>query len=849
MSLSNRVLVLVESPNGTDALKFTNLLSRLLKQNAISRKSEVISFLTSVASQEIPNSTPMFAPRPSSSSSRRATRTTRASTPAIEIDSRKQPIGKSKAELLKEYRKSRGQSQIPEILLLRDAIYILQGISGKFIHFASNDEEVDKIVFVEDSTYIISTPTKTLVHRLAELGYLYRRVNNFIREREGAGAIGMIEQRLCHHLQSQLNEYYRLIAILETQMLSSNPQLSTLGESSEDGKNETGVSLKRLDVWLNDWRLRMQMMSVCVERARESQGGALVNLIHSYTDNGDPFIRKFTHQLLEEVCHFPKVFTSVLTRHKVSAPFFSTLHKWLFSGELYDPFGEFFVAVDSSLGPVQTAHPSSLSGGINELPGDGGFGTGNGEGEDGARERSGKLWETKYQFRKAMLPHFVGESSGKKVDSTPSLPAHGANASQIFSTGKSLNFIRYSCHDSDWVVTREKMSSFRGTLKYSDVGGLEKSIDSAYRLASHRLFEVFIEKFKLLDHLSALKNYMLLGHGDFADQLMEALGPSLARAANTLYRHNLTATLETAIRTSIAQHDPPEVLRRLDARMLEYSHGEIGWDVFTLEYKVDTPIDTVLDDRAMEGYLKLFRHLWQMKRTEKALDRAWMRIISGARAFLRLPELEHEWHKIRITVAEMIHFIRQLGAFCRLEVIECSWNGLIEFLDKKEGDLDSLINAHRSYLDRVVKKIFLLNTNSRSKEARIKPYTRALSTFSHGLSQELVLNLVKDSFSTVLMYREALDNLYNYCLSEAAKRDQKADQTRGVYTGRPESSSTNSEEHTRELTARLHQYGSAFTERVHTIVQHLQVHPDLDCRFLAIRLSFSDYYKKNKDRA
>jgi len=29
---------------------------------------------------------------------------------------------------------------------------------------------------------------------------------------------------------------------------------------------------------------------------------------------------------------------------------------------------------------------------------------------------------------------------------------------EIFSTGKSLNFIRYSCHDSDWVVTREKMS-------------------------------------------------------------------------------------------------------------------------------------------------------------------------------------------------------------------------------------------------------------------------------------------------------------------------------------------------------------------------------------------------------
>jgi hypothetical protein len=33
----------------------------------------------------------------------------------------------------------------------------------------------------------------------------------------------------------------------------------------------------------------------------DSHGGALVNLIHGYTDNGDPFIRKFTDELLEEV--------------------------------------------------------------------------------------------------------------------------------------------------------------------------------------------------------------------------------------------------------------------------------------------------------------------------------------------------------------------------------------------------------------------------------------------------------------------------------------------------------------------------------------------------------------------
>jgi gamma-tubulin complex component 3 len=70
--------------------------------------------------------------------------------------------------------------------------------------------------------------------------------------------------------------------------------------------------------------------------------------------------------------------------------------------------------------------------------------------------------------------------------------------------------------------------------------------------------------------------------------------------------------------------------------MMEYSHGEMGWDVFTLEYKVDAPIDTVMDSEAMGKYLKLFNHLWKIKRITTALSKGWMRIAGGARTFLRL---------------------------------------------------------------------------------------------------------------------------------------------------------------------------------------------------------------------
>ncbi|KAJ7276446.1 gamma-tubulin complex DGRIP91/SPC98 component [Mycena haematopus] len=781
--------LLQSSPNGAASLKFTNLLSRLLDQPVLSRKHASILFLQSLASSSSrPTSSflPTLAPPPPPRIS---------VTPSpVEAPVSRLPRGKSKADILREYRLRIGRPHLAEHLLLRDTLYLLQGISGKYVHFSiqGDDPEMEsKLVFMDDSKYIISAPTKALIHRLSEVGYLYTRVEAFVREREGASGVGMIEQSLCHHLQAQLTEYYRLIAILESQMSPSSNRPPNEPEGQSLKEEETGLTLRRLDVWINDWRLRMRMMSVCVEGARDAQGGALVNLIHGYTDNGDPFVRKFTDQLLEEV----------------SKPFFATLHKWLFSGELYDPFSEFFVAMDPTLAYVQYVHPSSLAGGIGSLGGDGGFGGLGGDGDDISGDRDGglKLWEAKYQFQEDMLPMFVGEAFGKK----------------IFSTGKSLNFIRYSCHDSDWVVTREKMSNTGGTLKYSDIAGLERSIDAAYQIASHRLFDVFLDKFNLIDHLRALKHYLLLGHGDFADQLMEALGPSLTRPANALFRHNLTATLETAIRSSNAQNDPPDVLRRLDARMLEYSHGEIGWDVFTLEYKVDAPIDTVLDPDSMVKYLKLFNHLWQMKRIEGTLNVGWMRIAGGARTFLRVPELNPQWHQIRIVMAEMIHFMRQMQAYCQLEVIECSWKVLFDFLNKKEGDLDAMIEAHRTYLDRMVKKVLLLSPKSGK--------------------QEVILSQVKEVFSTILMFRDATDNFYNCCLSESARRDGKLDAERGVYTGTDQA-------HDPQVLPRLinqvKQYGSAFSERAQTIAQGLQAHPDLDCRFLGIRLSFSDFYRK-----
>lgn len=91
------------------------------------------------------------------------------------------------------------------------------------------------------------------------------------------------------------------------------------------------------------------------------------------------------------------------------------LQKWLFSGELYDPFSEFFVHLDPELAHIQYIQPAV--GQLNGLSGlDGGFS--NADNEDASVEYQGglRLWETKYVFRKEMLPAFVGEEFGRKVN-------------------------------------------------------------------------------------------------------------------------------------------------------------------------------------------------------------------------------------------------------------------------------------------------------------------------------------------------------------------------------------------------------------------------------------------------
>ncbi|KAH8712087.1 Spc98 family-domain-containing protein [Phaeosphaeriaceae sp. PMI808] len=532
----------------------------------------------------------------------------------------------------------------------------------------------------------LPVPIVSLLHTLAEPALLYRGLAEFVE----SGDSRLIGQSFRSALAKELRAYLGLVATLEGQIRRALTQLAE--GPAHQSVSKAGVTLKRCVIWIREPTMGLRLMSLMVEESKSTKGGELIALIHSFSLNhGDPYVTAFAERLLSDV----------------TRPFYDMLRQWVYDGELSDPFAEFFVSEQSEDEIIEA--------------------NGN-EGKGGATS----VWEDKYRLNDKMVPTIVTDDFAKKV----------------FLIGKTLNFIRYGCGDAAWVDTYSKEASKE--LQYGDTANLERSIGDAYKTTMARLIDLMANKFKLFDHLQALKQYMLLGAGDFIAVLMESLSSNLDRPANTQYRHTLTAQLEHAVRNSNAQFDTSDVLRRLDSRMLELSHGEIGWDVFTLEYKIDAPVDVIVTPFGSKQYLKVFNFLWRVKRVEFALGSTWRRCMTGARGVLGTvsDKVGPDWKKSRCAMAEMVHFVNQLQHYILFEVIESSWIDLQKALNKPESTLDDMIEAHAKYLNNITRKGLL------------------------GSSSIDFTGQLHELLKTMLAYKDAVDGLYSFSVAEFTRRQE-----------------------------------------------------------------------------
>ncbi|XP_062538954.1 gamma-tubulin complex component 3 [Armigeres subalbatus] len=529
------------------------------------------------------------------------------------------------------------------------------------------------------------------------------------------------------------------------------------------------LTLKKLRLWLTSPMERLQWLAQISESCKELKGGALATIVYDYTTNGDPENRRLAIELLRSAC----------------IPLQQALIRWLIDGEIVDPNGEFFVEEISEVGFDQ-------------------------------------LWHQKYRIRKSMLPSFVSDGI----------------ANRILVIGKSINYLREVCQDKTPVKARNDlkqclendMDSIFSTISTTK---LHQLIDSAYLNTSKQVLDIVLGPHRLMDHLQALRNYLLLGQGNFADILMENLQAELDRPASEIYQHDLFSILAAAVRNSFSEQEEPEVLNYLDVHFLVHYDGESGWDVFGLTYKVSGPLSTILEP-SLCRYQTFFKHLWNMKHIQFILSRTWKCQTLAAKSLKSLQnQIGPIVTRVQLITSQMINFVNQMELYILFEVIECSW---VQFLPRvnQAKALDDILDAHHHFLEDIRIGIFLDES-----------------------SQEII-NTLEHIFDTVRKLEEWRERFYRLCFTEYEARKAYQDHIKqtertgdyGVTTEkmleRDEQAKT-FEQHLATHQTLLQDIGNEYENMVGKFLYQLAISTSEALRQLGMRLDYNEYYK-HRDR-
>ncbi|KAL1773006.1 gamma-tubulin complex component 3 [Sigmodon hispidus] len=652
-----------------------------------------------------------------------------------------------------------GALEVTEAALVRDILYVFQGIDGKNIKMSSTEN----CYRVEGKANLNKSLRDTAV-RLAELGWLHNKIRKYADQRSLDRSFGLVGQSFCAALHQELKEYYRLLSVLHSQLQLEDDQGVNLGL-------ESSLTLRRLLVWTYDPKIRLKTLAALVDHCQGRKGGELASAVHAYTKTGDPYMKSLVQHILSLVSH----------------PVLSFLYRWIYDGELEDTYHEFFVASDPTV-------------------------------------KTDRLWHDKYTLRKSMIPSFITMDQSRKV----------------LLIGKSINFLHQVCHDQTpttkmIAVTQSAESPRDAADLFTDLeNAFQGKIDAAYFETSKYLLDVLNKKYSLLEHMQAMRRYLLLGQGDFIRHLMDLLKPELVRPATTLYQHNLTGILETAVRATNAQFDSPEILRRLDVRLLEVSPGDTGWDVFSLDYHVDGPIATVFTRECMSHYLRVFNFLWRAKRMEYILTDIRKGHMCNAKLLRNMPEFSGVLHQCHILASEMVHFIHQMQYYITFEVLECSWDELWNRVQQAQ-DLDHIIAAHEAFLDTITSRC-LLDSDSRV----------LLNQLRAVFDQIIELQNAQDA-----MYRAALEELQRRLQFEEKKKQRELEGQWGVTAAEEEEENRRIREFQDSIPKMCSQL-RILTHFYQGVVQQflvlLTTSSDESLRFLSFRLDFNEHYKAREPR-
>ena len=598
-----------------------------------------------------------------------------------------------------------------------------------------------------------------IVNSLSELGWLYKRIKLYLDlfKKEKA-ANSQFSQSFIYAIQKELDEYFKLISFFKK-----------MNNSKKGGKK---INLKNLYLWTLEPKEKLKWLAICCETVFNLKGAAIFSQIYS----------------LKNLLGYNNYLDNIL--NEVSKPFLTFVINWIKYGNLEDPYKEFFVEI--------------LDGIHND-----------------------DIWNLKYQLIAKNVPNFMKREKTIK----------------IFEVGKGLHFMRNYCKEKfnlanlniilENKIKDKNISEFESLnecyefinyifdnlnnekiLDISLIDLLNKNIDIIYELLNEEILKTIYNKFKFNSNLESINKYLLLGQGDMIQTLIESLFDELDKPATNILKHNLESNLTTAIKASNSDITDSENIKKLNVILLNSSQGDIGWDIFCLEYNVELPLNIIFTNKLLKDYQKLFLFFWKIKRIEFGqINYIWKKIKNLNYNSIKIKNnsfIKNLIHTSIIFNQETVHFMTNLHNYFSLEVLETQYKKLKLDLSKIKK-LDDLINIHKLFVENI-KKQCLLDDDNRN-----------------------IIIKISEIFDIILQFKKVFDVLYSFAFEINYENNINFKRIKNI------------EEYLKQINTLYSQYKIKIIE----FIKIIDLIGKNNIKYLAMKLDYNYYYtnieKEKKD--
>ncbi|KAF3688593.1 Gamma-tubulin complex component 6 [Channa argus] len=224
-------------------------------------------------------------------------------------------------------------------------------------------------------------------------------------------------------------------------------------------------------------------------------------------------------------------------------------------------------------------------------------------------------------------------------------------------------------------------------------------------LVNKAVVDYFFVELGVERHFEALRHFLLMEDGEFAQSLSDLLFEKLASGqtpGELLTPLVLNSILSKALQYSLHGDTPLASNFTFALRFLPetfHPHAPDSLNCLELCYKVDWPLNIIITDSCMNKYNRLFSFLLQLKHMVWSLRDVWFHLkrtalVKGAGRSVQFRQLQLYRH-------EMQHFVKVIQGYIANQILQVSWS---EFTAKlaTASDLDAIHRMHADYLNRAI---------------------------------------------------------------------------------------------------------------------------------------------------